>query len=214
VRRLSRSCGKLLCWSRKATTLPTRSVGSASELIYHRWRQEYGGLKTEQVKRPKELEQENARLRRAISDLTLDKLICRKLPGETSKPRALPRLYLASPKGHACLERRAGAALGQHRSAQRRVPRGRDGEEQLTADLIALARQRAYGYRKIAGLLEQAGWLVNDKRVEWIWRREGLKASRKQPKRGRVWLADGLLSDLFILRSVPGPIRSGNDQSS
>ena len=46
-----------------------------SEVTYYRWRQEYGGLKTEQVKRLKELEQENTRLRKAISDLTLDKLI-------------------------------------------------------------------------------------------------------------------------------------------
>ena len=46
-----------------------------SEVTYYRWRQEYGGLKTEQVKRLKELETENSRLRRAISDLTLDKLI-------------------------------------------------------------------------------------------------------------------------------------------
>jgi len=46
-----------------------------SEVTYYRWRQEYGGLKTEQVKRLKELETENTRLCRAISDLTLDKLI-------------------------------------------------------------------------------------------------------------------------------------------
>ena len=46
-----------------------------SEVTYYRWRQEYGGLKTEQVKRLKELETENTRLRRAVSDLTLDKLI-------------------------------------------------------------------------------------------------------------------------------------------
>ena len=53
-------------------------------------------------------------------------------------------------------ERRACAALGQHRSTQRKVPRGRDDEERLTADIIALARQYGrYGYRKIAGLLEQ-----------------------------------------------------------
>ena len=51
-----------------------RQIG-VSEVTYYRWRQDYGGLKTEQVKRLKELEQENARLRRAISDLTLDKLI-------------------------------------------------------------------------------------------------------------------------------------------
>jgi transposase InsO family protein len=117
-------------------------------------------------------------------------------------------------------------------------------------------------------LLEQAGWLVNDKRVERIWRREGLKVPHKQPKRGRLWLADGscirlrpeyrnhvwsydfvedrthdgrkyrmlnvidefthecltiqvarklkaidvidVLSDLFILRGMPGHIRSDN----
>ena len=51
-----------------------RAIG-VSEVTYYRWRQEYGGLKIEQVKRLKELEQENARLRRAASDLTLDKLI-------------------------------------------------------------------------------------------------------------------------------------------
>ena len=51
-----------------------RSIG-VTEVTYYRWRQEYGGLKSEQVKRLKDLEAENARLRRAIADLTLDKLI-------------------------------------------------------------------------------------------------------------------------------------------
>jgi transposase len=51
-----------------------RSIG-VSEVTYYRWRQEYGGLKSDQVKRLKELEAENTRLRRAVSDLTLDKLI-------------------------------------------------------------------------------------------------------------------------------------------
>ena len=83
-------------------------------------------------------------------------------------------------------------ALGQHRSTQRKVPTGRDDEERLTADIIELARQYGrYGYRKIAALLRDAGWLVNDKRVERIWRREGLKVPAKQPKRGRLWLNDG-----------------------
>src|SRR6476620_11489873 len=168
-----------------------RQIG-VSEVTYYRWRQEYGGLKADQVKRLKELEQENSRLRRAVSDLTLDKLILRRLPGETSKPRASSRLYRADPTVMHVSERRACAALGQHRSTQRKVPRGREDEERPTADTIALARQYGrYGYRKIAGLLEQAGWLVNDKRVERIWRREGLKVPHKQPKRGRLWLSDG-----------------------
>ena len=53
-----------------------RSIG-VTEVTYYRWRQEYGGLKGDQVKRLKELEAENARLRRAVSDLTLDKQILR-----------------------------------------------------------------------------------------------------------------------------------------
>ena len=166
-------------------------------------------------------------------------------------------------------ERRVCRVLGQHRSTQRRIPTGREDEERLTADIIELARQYGrYGYRKIAELLRNAGWVVNDKRVERIWRREGLKVPAKQPKRGRLWLADGscvrlraerpnhvwsydfvedrthegrkyrmlnivdefsheclairidrklnstavidLLSDLFILRGVPGYVRSDN----
>ena len=139
----------------------------------------------------------------------------------------------------------------------------------LTADIIALALQYGrYGYRRITALLREAGWRVNKKRVERIWRREGLKVPQKQPKKGRLWLNDGscirlrpeypnhvwcydfvedrthdgrkfrmlniideftreclairvsrklkavdvidVLSDLFILRGVPGHIRSDN----
>ena len=90
-------------------------------------------------------------------------------------------------------ERRVCRVLGQHRSTQRRIPRGRDDEQRLTEDIVALARRYGrYGYRKIAELLRsQAGWVVNDKRVERIWRQEGLKVPAKQPKKGRLWLADG-----------------------
>jgi transposase InsO family protein len=89
-------------------------------------------------------------------------------------------------------ERRACRALGQHRSTQRKVPRGRDDDEDLTTDLVDLARQYGrYGYRKISALLRDAGWVVNDKRVERIWRQEGLKVPARQPKRGRLWLGDG-----------------------
>ena len=77
-------------------------------------------------------------------------------------------------------------------SAYTRIPRGRIDEVRLTADIVELARQYGrYGYRRIAALLRQAGWCVNDKRVERIWRREGLKVPAKQPKRGRLWLNDG-----------------------
>lgn len=89
-------------------------------------------------------------------------------------------------------ERRASRVLGQHRSTQRKVLHGRADEESLVADKIELARQYGrYGYRRVAALLRDAGWEVNDKRVERLWRREGLKVPMKQPKKGRLWLNDG-----------------------
>ena len=62
----------------------------------------------------------------------------------------------------------------------------------MVARIIELATQYGrYGYRRITALLGREGWRVNHKRVERIWRREGLKMPRKQPKRGRLWLNDG-----------------------
>src|SRR5215207_9198302 len=195
---------------------------------------------------------------------------CRRRPGETYSRPARRRACVEHIRSMLTIsERRACRALGQHRSTQRKAPRGKEDEEALTADLIELAREYGrYGYRKITALLREAGWLVNDKRVERIWRREGLKVPPKQPKRGRIWQADGscirlrpespnhvwsddfvedrthdgrkfrmlnvldeftheclairvdrklkaidvidVLSDLFILRGVPGHIRSDN----
>jgi transposase InsO family protein len=66
-------------------------------------------------------------------------------------------------------------------------------EAALTKDIIDLAtRYGRYGYRRITAMLNNnLGWRVNHKRVERIWRREGLKVPQKQPKRGRLWLNDG-----------------------
>tara|TARA_R110000751_G_C13720117_1_gene475355 strand:+ start:382 stop:1224 length:843 start_codon:yes stop_codon:yes gene_type:complete len=166
-------------------------------------------------------------------------------------------------------ERLACRVLGQHRSTQRKAPKGRADDAALTADIVALATEYGrYGYRRITAMLRAAGWEVNVKRVERIWRLEGLKVPKRQPKKGRLWLNDGscvrlrperpdhvwsydfvedrthdgrkfrmlnvideftreclairidrklkstdvidVLSDLFILRGVPGHIRSDN----
>jgi len=89
-------------------------------------------------------------------------------------------------------ERRACIVLNQPRATQRRVLKSLDDEESLTNDIIKLAvRFGRYGYRRITALLRELGWQVNHKRVERIWRREGLKVPKKQPKRGRLWLNDG-----------------------
>ena len=58
--------------------------------------------------------------------------------------------------------------------------------------MVELTRQYGrYGYRRIAALLRDAGWQINDKRIERLWRREGLKVPMKQPKKSRLWLNDG-----------------------
>ncbi len=89
-------------------------------------------------------------------------------------------------------ERRACKALGQSRGLQRRpLKRARD-EEALTADIIKLAaRYGRYGYKRITALLRVQGWVVNHKRVERIWRREGLKVPQRHKKKGRLYLNDG-----------------------
>ena len=82
--------------------------------------------------------------------------------------------------------------LGQHRSTQRHPPRDDADKQRLTADIIALAKDYGrYGYRRIHALLGNAGWQVSLSVVERIWRREGLKVPKRQPKRRRLWLGDG-----------------------
>jgi len=89
-------------------------------------------------------------------------------------------------------ERRACRALGQWRSTQRYASQPADDEAALTERIIDLASQYGrYGYRRVTALLRNEGWRVNHKRVERIWRLEGLKVPLKQPKRGRLWLNDG-----------------------
>ncbi|MGQ3290540.1 IS3 family transposase [Sphingopyxis sp.] len=198
----------LVVLAQGATTAEACRRIAVSEQTYYRWRREYGGLKTDQARRMKDLEKENQRLRRAISDLTLDKLILQEAaPGKLLSParrrRCIDHIRTMMPVS----ERRLCRVLGQHRSTQRKAPRGADDEAALTEDIIALARQYGrYGYRRVTALLRDAGWHVNRKRVERIWRREGLKVPQRQPKRGRLWLNDG--SCIRLRPEYPGHVWS------
>ena len=89
-------------------------------------------------------------------------------------------------------ERRACRVLNQPRSVQRYQSNKSVEEEVLRGDIIRLAGTYGrYGYRRITALVRAEGWIVNRKRVERIWREEGLKVPAKQPKRGRLYLNDG-----------------------
>jgi putative transposase len=89
-------------------------------------------------------------------------------------------------------ERRACQVLSQHRSTQRRKRHVPSDEPRLLKRIVELASDYGrYGYRRVTALLRHEGWPVNHKRVERLWRQEGLKVPQKQPKRKRLWLADG-----------------------
>ncbi len=111
-----------------------------SEQSYYRWRRLYGGLKVDQARRLKDLERENQRLKKAVSELTLDK----------PDPEGSPRGKILSPsRKRACVEhvrsrlpvseRRTCAVVGQPRATQRRCPQVRDDEAALTAAIERLA---------------------------------------------------------------------------
>lgn len=89
-------------------------------------------------------------------------------------------------------ERRACRVLGQPRTTQRYQQRHADDEVALVHRVLDLScRYGRYGYRRITALLRREGWRVNAKRVQRIWREEGLKVPKKQPRRGRLWFNDG-----------------------
>ena len=89
-------------------------------------------------------------------------------------------------------ERRACQVLGQPRSTQRRDAHVPGDEPALVRRMVELATEYGrYGYRRVTALLRAEGFTANHKRVERLWRREGLKVPQRQPKRRRLWLNDG-----------------------
>jgi len=89
-------------------------------------------------------------------------------------------------------ERRVCQVLEQQRSTQRQERVIKTDEEPLKERIEALACEYGrYGYRRVTIMLKEEGWRVNHKRVERLWRQEGLKAPQRQPKRRRLWLNDG-----------------------
>jgi putative transposase len=101
--------------------------------------------------------------------------------------------YVRDALGRHCVtERRACRILEQPRSTQRRCRHVPSDEPRLTGRIVELASEYGrYGYRRVTALLHREGWQVNHKRVERIWRQEGLKVPQRQPKRRRLWLNNG-----------------------
>lgn len=98
-----------------------RQIG-VTEVTYYRWRNKFGGLESDQVERLMDMEAEITNLRRAVSDLTLDKLILMEATTGSLNPEVRSSTYVIHAKAVLGIsERRACRALGQHRSTQRKI---------------------------------------------------------------------------------------------
>ncbi|MGA9570798.1 MAG: IS3 family transposase [Candidatus Acidiferrales bacterium] len=160
---------------------------------FYRWRKEFGGLKLDQAKRMKNLERENAKLKRLVAELSLEKQILKDVAfGKLLSPERRRCAVEQAREKYEVSERHACRLLGQWRRTQRYAAIQKIDEEALTEAIIALASEYGrYGYRRITALLQRAGWQVGRDRVQRIWRREGLKVPQKQRPRRRLWLNDG-----------------------
>lgn len=157
---------------------------------FYRWRKEYGGLKMDQAKRPKELEKENGKAEAvgggAVAGQTDFEGYC---GGKLLSPERRRCAVEHARQEYEVSERRACRVVRQWQGTQRYQPLRRTDEDELTQAILALAAKYGrYGYRRITVLLRDAGWTVGKDRVQRIWRREGLKVLQKQRARGRLWL--------------------------
>jgi putative transposase len=141
-----------------------RRIG-ISEQTFYRWKKVYGGLGVGELRRVKQLEEENRKLKQLVADLSLDKDILRDVLAKSSDAWAAARTRRARPGVHGISERRSCSVLGAERSSVRYVSHRPD-QTPLVMRIRDLAAMRTrYGYFRIYILLRREGWFVNHKRV-------------------------------------------------
>jgi putative transposase len=169
-----------------------------SEATYHRWRARYGGLKADDVRRLKELESENARLKRdrglqGTPDRGLEGAGAGKLVSPARRRRAVTHLQQV----FGVSQRWACRLVGQHRFTQRHRPHKPDRDRAFREQLRAFSRAHPrWGYRCAHAQLRSQGWTVNRKAVQRLWREEGLRVPTKRRKRQRLGVSTTLADRL------------------
>ncbi|MCX5958059.1 MAG: IS3 family transposase [Cyanobacteria bacterium] len=177
-------------------------VIEVTQPTYHRWRQQYGGMQAEEARRLTQLEKENARLKKLLAEAELEKAMLKDLAGgkllsperrcAAKRTSRCDRAVAVLQERYRASERLACRVVGQHRSTQRHAGKVVDIEEgklrnrlrEIAADHIRWGRRMAYR------LLRREGWTVNHKRVQRLWREEGLQRPTPR-KRKRARPADG-----------------------
>ncbi|AWN52721.1 IS3 family transposase [Methylobacterium sp. 17Sr1-1] len=164
-----------------------RKMG-VSEPTFYRWKKQFVGMGVPEIRRLKQLEDDNSKLKRLVADLTPDRsmledVLKRKLMRPAVRREVAGHLQVT----YGISERRACQATGFGRSSQRYRTRT-DPQVALRMRLKELAAARVrYGYRRLHVLLRREGLIVNHKRTYRLYRDEGLSIWPKLPKRKRAW---------------------------
>ncbi len=179
-----------------------RKMGIA-EATFYRWKKVYAGMGVSEIRRLKQLEDENGKLKRLVADLTLDKSMLQEaLRKKVVKPVRRREVVRHYQEVFEVSERRACRAMGFGRASHRYQSR-RDPEVELRMRLKELAESRVrYGYRRLHILQQREGWHVNHKRRYRLYCEEGLSIRTLSSKRRRACryrsglaVADGMNDD-------------------
>ena len=157
-----------------------------TEQTFYRWKKKYQGLESDQVRELKQVQDENARLKKLVAELSLDKAVLQDVLSKISRPAVMKEVvgYICS--HHGLSERRACRITQQHRSTQRK---------ELTSDPLRELRQKMheivatrvrYGYRRVHIMLRREGFDVGRNRVYRVYREEGLVLKTKRPRRRKM----------------------------
>ncbi|MAL75014.1 MAG: IS3 family transposase [Rhodospirillaceae bacterium] len=158
-----------------------------SEATIYNWKSKYGGLEVSEARRLKELESENAKLKRLLADAMLDQAALKDLLGKKVLTPAAKREAVAHLQAcHGMSERRACRVIDADRKSVR-YRSTRDDDSELREKLRELANQRRrFGYRRLHILLRREGVMINRKKVQRLYREEGLAVRRRRSRRRAV----------------------------
>ncbi len=153
------------------------------EATFYNWKKKYGGLGVSELRRLKQLEEENRQLKKLVADLSLDKQMLQDVLSKSSEASPEKQLVDELDLAYRVGKRRACEIVGLWRAVYYyKSVKNDDGALRLRIREIAASRVR-YGYLRIHVLLRREGWHVNHKRVHRIYCEEGLNLRHKRPRR-------------------------------
>ncbi|MBU73920.1 IS3 family transposase [Spongiibacter sp.] len=163
-----------------------RKMG-VSDATFYNWRKKYGGLGPSELKRLKQLEEENHRLKKLVADLSLDKAMLQDVVGKKAlRPPRKRQLVADLQARYGVSERQACAVLQFSRASCRYQPVARDSSAlSMRIREITLTRLH-YGYRRVHVQLQREGWRDNHKWVYRLYRDQGLSLRLKRPRRNKA----------------------------